>query len=88
MPIALLVVWQLTVAGGVFSAGQLPPPVDVVSALGELTSRGELWTHLGTSLSRVLAGYLSGALAGLALGSRGCRCYCCGSASGRSRRSC
>lgn len=69
VPIAVLVVWQLAVAGGVFSAGQLPPPVDVVSALGELISRGELWTHLGTSLSRVVAGYLSGALAGLALGS-------------------
>ncbi|WP_162264191.1 ABC transporter permease [Mycobacterium sp. Root265] len=62
-------VWQLAVAGGVFSAGQLPPPADVVSAWRELISRGELWTHLGTSLSRVVVGYLSGALAGLALGS-------------------
>lgn len=69
VPIALLMVWQLAVSGGVFSAGQLPPPVDVVSALSELISRGELWTHLGASLSRVTAGYLTGALAGLAFGS-------------------
>lgn len=69
VPITLLMVWQLAVAGGLFSAAQLPPPVDLVSALGELIGRGELWTHLGTSLSRVIAGYLSGALAGLALGS-------------------
>lgn len=69
VPVALLGVWQLAVANGVFSSSQLPPPADVVSALAELTSRGELWTHLGTSLSRVVAGYLSGALTGLALGS-------------------
>lgn len=69
VPLALLAVWQLTVSAGLFSAGQLPPPADVLGAVGELAGRGELWAHLGTSLTRVFAGYLSGAVVGLALGS-------------------
>ena len=69
VPVVLLIVWQVASAQGVFSPSQLPPPGEVVGALGELLGRGELWTHLGTSLSRVAAGYTSGALVGLALGS-------------------
>ena len=52
-----------------FSPSQLPPPGEVVTALGELLRRGELWTHLSASITRVLFGYLAGAAAGLALGS-------------------
>lgn len=59
----------MTVSAGLFSASQLPPPADVLGAVGELAGRGDLWTHLGASLTRVFAGYLSGAVAGLALGS-------------------
>jgi sulfonate transport system permease protein len=65
----LLVTWQLVTATGVFSASQLPPPADVVAALGELLARGQLWIHLEASISRVLLGYLAGAAAALALGS-------------------
>jgi sulfonate transport system permease protein len=65
----LLVTWQLVTATGVFSASQLPPPADVVAALGELLRRGQLWIHLEASISRVLLGYLAGAAAALALGS-------------------
>lgn len=70
VPLLLLVIWQLaTAVTGLFSPSQLPPPGDVVSALGGLLRHGELWTHLVASGSRVLAGYLSGAAAALALGS-------------------
>jgi sulfonate transport system permease protein len=64
-----LLVWQFATATGAFSASQLPPPGDVVSALGELLRRGELWAHLEVSVTRVLLGYAGGAAAGLALGS-------------------
>lgn len=47
----------------------MPPPGEVVTALGELLRRGELWTNLSASITRVLFGYLAGAAAGLALGS-------------------
>jgi sulfonate transport system permease protein len=70
VPVLLLVLWQLVTAGtGFFSPSQLPPPGDVVSALGALLRHGELWTHLEASGSRVLVGYLAGAAAALTLGS-------------------
>ena len=58
MPAVLLAIWQLVTATGLFSASQLPPPADVVTALGGLVRHGELWTHLRASVSRVLLGYL------------------------------
>jgi sulfonate transport system permease protein len=69
LPALLLLAWQLVTAAGVFSPSQLPPPGEVVTALGELLRRGELWTNLSASITRVLFGYLAGAAAGLALGS-------------------
>jgi len=70
VPLLLLVIWQLVTAGmGLFSPSQLPPPGDVVSALGALLQHGELWTHLEASAARVLVGYLAGAAAALTLGS-------------------
>lgn len=70
VPVLLLVIWQLaTAVTGYFSPSQLPPPVDVMTALGGLLRRGELWTHLEASGSRVLVGYLAGTGAALTLGS-------------------
>jgi sulfonate transport system permease protein len=69
VPVVLLAIWQSVTATGLFSASQLPPPGDVVTALGGLLRHGELWTHLQASVSRVLLGYLAGAAAALALGS-------------------
>lgn len=68
-PLLLLTIWQLVTAAGLFSPSQLPPPGDVVAALGELVRRGQLWTHLQSSLLRVALGYLVGSAAALALGS-------------------
>ncbi|BBZ42397.1 ABC transporter permease [Mycobacterium conspicuum] len=69
VPVVLLAIWQVVTARGLFSASQLPPPGDVMAALGELLSRGDLWTHLRASLTRVLLGYLAGAAVALGLGS-------------------
>src|ERR1700719_710721 len=69
VPSLLLAVWQLVTAAGWFSASQLPPPGDVLAAFDGLLRRGDLWTHLQASLSRVLLGYLAGVVAALALGS-------------------
>ncbi|OJZ72012.1 ABC transporter permease [Mycobacterium paraffinicum] len=69
VPLLLLAVWQLVTAAGLFSPSQLPPPGDVVAALGELLRRGELWPHLQASLLRVSLGYLIGSAVALALGS-------------------
>jgi sulfonate transport system permease protein len=69
VPVLLLAVWFLVAGAGLFSASQLPPPGDVVAALGGLLRHGELWVHLQASLGRVLLGYLAAAAAALALGS-------------------
>lgn len=42
VPVLLLVIWQSVTAAGLFSTSQLPPPGDVVAALGGLLRRGEL----------------------------------------------
>ncbi|MFC4071185.1 ABC transporter permease [Actinoplanes subglobosus] len=65
---AILVAWQLTASAGIYSAAQLPPPGEVLAALGELIRRGELWHHLAISTQRVLIGFAAGSALGLALG--------------------
>ncbi len=60
VPLALLALWQLVTALGVFEPSQLPGPLEVLAALGELIARGELATHLLVSLQRVLLGFAAG----------------------------
>jgi sulfonate transport system permease protein len=68
LPLALLALWQLVAGAGVYSAAQLPPPADVLTALRELLGRGELWRHVAISTQRVLIGFAAGSVLGLALG--------------------
>ncbi|MEQ3554335.1 ABC transporter permease [Pseudonocardia nematodicida] len=68
LPVLLVVGWHLLAASGRFSPAQLPAPLDVAAALGELAGRGELWQHIAISMQRVLLGFAAGAGAGLVLG--------------------
>jgi sulfonate transport system permease protein len=68
LPLLLLGVWELLAVSGSYSKSQLPPPYDVLLALRELISRGELWHHIAISTQRVLVGFAAGSAAGLALG--------------------
>ncbi len=72
VPLALLALWQLVIELGVYSRGQLPPPLDVLAAARELAARDELGVHVGISVERVLIGFAWGAaiavLFGLAVG--------------------
>lgn len=68
VPLALLALWQLVTVLGVFERSQLPGPLDVVGAAGELIARGELAGHLLASLRRVLLGFAIGAGLAVALG--------------------
>ncbi|MEU4165008.1 ABC transporter permease [Actinoplanes sp. NPDC026670] len=68
LPAVILVGWHLVAAAGVYSAAQLPPPAEVLSALGELLRRGELWHHVAISTQRVLIGFAVGSVLGLTLG--------------------
>jgi sulfonate transport system permease protein len=68
LPLALLVLWQVVAAAGIYSVAQLPAPADVLGALRELVGRGELWHHVAISTQRVLIGFAIAAALGLALG--------------------
>jgi sulfonate transport system permease protein len=68
IPILLLLVWQVLAWLSVIPPRVLPSPVQVVSAAIDLTTRGELPTHLGISFRRALIGLVIGGSIGLLLG--------------------
>jgi NitT/TauT family transport system permease protein len=65
---AILAGWQVSSATGLLPALFMPSPEAVLGALGRMSASGELWLHLGTSLRRIVLGFLIGAAAGMALG--------------------
>lgn len=68
VPLALLGLWQIVTAAGMYSTSQLPPPADVLTAAADLITDGALWHHLAISVQREVIGYLAGAAAALLLG--------------------
>ena len=68
VPLALLALWQVTTAAGVFSPVQLPAPAAVLRAGASLLERGDLGLHIAISTQRVLIGFLIGAALGVAVG--------------------
>ncbi|SMY11082.1 ABC transporter permease [Brevibacterium jeotgali] len=69
LPLCLLGAWQILSGTGAFSFVQLPPPAAVATAGADLIARGELWTHIGISVQRVLLGFIAGGALGIVLGS-------------------
>lgn len=65
---ALLALWWLATDRGWIGPLALPRPGEVLAALIDLTTSGELWKHLGASLHRLVIGWSMGALAGVAVG--------------------
>ena len=47
----------------------LPSPITIIEKITEMATDGTLWTHLGTTLFRVGAGFLIGAATALIIGS-------------------
>ena len=67
-PAVLIAAWQLASSSGLFPPQVLVPPSAVVETLGSLIASGELGSHLGQSLIRLLTGFALGAAAGLVFG--------------------
>ena len=67
LPVALLLVWELSVRAGWVAARLLPPPSEIAQTLIELGPQG-LLGHIATSTARVLSGYGLGAALGIAAG--------------------
>lgn len=68
LPLAVLLVWQVTTAYQWLPVQILPPPAMVVATLIDLGKGGEIAANLRISLWRISIGFLSGATAGLAFG--------------------
>ncbi|MFI9080834.1 ABC transporter permease [Streptomyces sioyaensis] len=68
MPLGLLLLWQATAELGVTDSLTFPPPSAIASQAGAMASSGELATHAGATLGRLLTGYVLGALAGALAG--------------------
>ena len=68
VPLALLVLWQLSAQLGWLSARILPSPWSVAKSAWQLTLSGELPQHVKVSTLRALSGFAVGGGLGLALG--------------------
>jgi len=68
LPIALLVGWEAAARIGLLTEAILPAPSAVIVAAWTLLLKGELFTHIGVSGARALAGFAVGGLIGFGLG--------------------
>jgi sulfonate transport system permease protein len=68
VPVAILLLWQLSSALGLLRSQVLPAPTAVAAAAWHLARTGELWTHIGISAWRALVGFTIGGGIGFALG--------------------
>jgi sulfonate transport system permease protein len=68
VPVSLALAWEIIVDLGLSSGRLVPPPSRVFSDLADLAKSGELLRHILATLSRVLAGFGFGVIAGTILG--------------------
>ena len=68
LPVAVAVSWELAVRQGFASGRLVPPPSVIFQTFTDLARTGELELHAGATLSRVIAGFAFGVVAGTVLG--------------------
>lgn len=68
LPCVLLSLWQGITVSGIVKPMLLPSPAKVITAFAVMATSGELGVHLGTSMVRVLEGFMLAALLGVGLG--------------------
>lgn len=66
--ILLLVVWQLAFCVSDVNAALFPSPLQAFNALTEMIQNGILFTHIGASMYRFAAGYISSVIIAVLLG--------------------
>lgn len=67
-PVVVLLAWEALVRVGLLDARFFPAPTSIVGTFVALVASGELAGHILTSLTRLFAGYLLGAVPALLLG--------------------
>src|SRR5712672_3011205 len=68
LPLGLALAWEIIVALGLSNGRLVPPPTKVFATIAELARSGELARHITATLTRVLAGFGFGVIAGTLLG--------------------
>jgi len=68
IPVVLGLAWEGLVRAGLASGRLMPPPTRLVESAWALTRSGELQTHVLATMTRVLAGFGTGAAVGTLLG--------------------
>lgn len=67
-PVVLLAAWQLAAGVGALDARLFPPPSRTFARAADMIASGQLLDHVLPTLARLSAGYLLGAVAGVAVG--------------------
>jgi ABC-type nitrate/sulfonate/bicarbonate transport system permease component len=67
-PLIVMALWEILVRVHLLDARFFPPPSSVVIALVALAVSGELFVHIGWTLTRVVIGLILGAVPGILLG--------------------
>jgi NitT/TauT family transport system permease protein len=67
-PLVLLVLWEFLSQSGLIDSRFFPPPTQIVSTFTSLLTSGELFSHMGISLFRILAGFLLGVIPAIIIG--------------------
>lgn len=67
-PILILALWEFLSRTGLADARFFPPPSEIIKTLFDMGMSGELFSHIGISLTRILAGFLLGVIPGITLG--------------------
>lgn len=68
LPLAILILWQLSLSLGIFKAHQLPPPLTALTTAWDQLLQGKLQQHILATLGRVFGGFLIGSTIALVLG--------------------
>lgn len=66
--LVLLIIWEGGCRLGIISPIALPSPSQVLTALSDLVHTGMLWKHWGTSLMRLVSGWVLGTVIGVTVG--------------------
>ncbi len=67
-PIFILVLWELLSRTELIDPRFFPPPTSIVGTFFEMLVSGELAKHVTVSLTRIVLGFLAGAIPGVLLG--------------------
>jgi sulfonate transport system permease protein len=68
LPLLLAGGWEILVQAGLANGRLVPPPSRIATTLWVMAVTGELWAHVGATVSRVASGFLLGGVAGIVIG--------------------